>query len=180
MLVEMIVQIAACPSYNDLSLPPLGSIFRYVREDEGAPPTVLGEEITGHTGRVVETVRLLGMDEASMEPFSRSVQAVGGLLVLGGGALDGESFQERRVSERDIERIEGISPGEEVQFYQELDGTPQEISIAFEGCRDLESESVSVYRLESPEGSRIVTISHKTGWWVRSTSDAGDLARIPE
>lgn len=167
-----------CPAYAELPEPSAG--LRHVYDNPGRPgPSLgIGERVDRVRRNNVESTQYIIPPGEHPIPGRRIVSAIGGLIILEITPVSGGSSRHQRVNERDIGRVAAMGPGEEVRFRQDFAGEVQEVTVTFQGCEQFEGEDVSVYRISSPEDQRTVSISHETGWWAKTTSQAGELVRV--
>ncbi len=178
--VASFILAVSCPSYADLPEPRVGASAVYSRLERSGPSLGIGERIDQSRRFRVDSTQYIIPPNEDPVPGRRIGSAMGGVVILSISPVQGGSAREQRVSQRDLERLASMEAGEEVRFNQDFAGNVQEVTVRFEGCETFGDESVSVYRVESPEEQRTVSISHQTGWWVRSVSAAGELVRTAQ
>lgn len=167
-----------CPAYADLPPPSAGLRHVYDNPGQSGPSLGIGERVERVRRSNVETTQYIIPPGEDPIPGRRIVSAIGGLIILEIAPVSGGNSRQQRVNDRDIGRVAAMGPGEEVRFSQNFPGGAGEVVVRFEGCEQFEGEDVSVYRISSPEEQRTVSISHQTGWWVRTVSQAGELVRV--
>ncbi|MGP1276404.1 MAG: hypothetical protein ACQRW7_13400 [Caulobacterales bacterium] len=175
--VLSLIIASQCPSYADLPQPAVGGAALYSRVGGTGPSLGIGERIEQSGRHRTDSLQYIVPPGEEPIPGRRIGSALGGTVILSITPVQGEGSREQRVSRRDLERLAEMEAGEEIRFNQDFAGNGQEVRVRFEGCETFEGEPVSVYRIESPEEQRTVSISHETGWWVRSASAAGEMVR---